>query len=415
MRSRALTDQYGPGGDYLFSGTSIFDILTNQERAAGNAPTSMNNDELLNTPTDDLVDRVVAQFSISVPVLDRAAAWIDSSEGPVAVRDYWARGVDPGFTVLGTHVRLSVPFSGEADVFRIQPSTFTSGPPRAQIGQGVIVIAYSAVELNPQQAKSELDTVIDNIEKHLGWLRQSVVPFNDKLKTVARTAVEARKAKVLKDRNSIAALGFNLKPRADAPKTYVAPVKRKPIAVQTAKAVAPFKPEPVLDEETYAHILKIMEGMAHVMERSPSAFETMGEEALRQHFLVQLNGQFEGAATGETFNHAGKTDILIREKDRNIFIAECKFWGGEKAFLDTITQLLGYLSWRDTKAAVVVFSQNADFSKVLATIQAAIPKHPNHKRGPVKEGETRFRSVFGNPTDANREVIVTVMAFNVPK
>ncbi|MBV8920834.1 hypothetical protein [Bradyrhizobium sp.] len=77
--------------------------------------------------------------------------------------------------------------------------------------------------------------------------------------------------------------------------------------------------------------------------------------------------------------------------------------------------MLGYLSWRDTKAAVVIFSQNADFSKVLATIEAAIPKQANHKRGPVKESETRFRSVFGNPTDANREVIVTVMAFNVPK
>jgi hypothetical protein len=32
-----------------------------------------------------------------------------------------------------------------------------------------------------------------------------------------------------------------------------------------------------------------------VMERSPSAFASMGEEDIRQHFLVQLNGQFEGA------------------------------------------------------------------------------------------------------------------------
>ena len=50
--------------------------------------------------------------------------------------------------------------------------------------------------------------------------------------------------------------------------------------------------------------------MTHVMERSPSAFATADEETLRQHFLVQLNGHFEGQATGETFNAAGKTDIL---------------------------------------------------------------------------------------------------------
>jgi hypothetical protein len=104
-------------------------------------------------------------------------------------------------------------------------------------------------------------------------------------------------------------------------------------------------------------------------------FNVMGEEDLRQHFLVQLNGQFEGAASGETFNFSGKTDILIREKDRNIFIAECKFWIGGKNFLATITQLLNYLSWRDTKTAVLIFNRNKDFSGVLETIEATLTNH----------------------------------------
>ncbi len=71
--------------------------------------------------------------------------------------------------------------------------------------------------------------------------------------------------------------------------------------------------------------------MVMVMERSPQDFKDMKEEDLRQHFLVQLNGQYEGQATGETFNYDGKTDILIRIDGRNIFIAECKYWGGPSA------------------------------------------------------------------------------------
>jgi hypothetical protein len=63
------------------------------------------------------------------------------------------------------------------------------------------------------------------------------------------------------------------------------------------------------------------------------------------------NGVFKGQATGETFNFQGKTDILIRVEGKNVFIAECKFWKGEKALLATLDQLLSYLSWRDTKAA----------------------------------------------------------------
>jgi hypothetical protein len=78
----------------------------------------------------------------------------------------------------------------------------------------------------------------------------------------------------------------------------------------------------------------------------------MGKEDLRSHFLVQLNGAFHGQATGETFNFQGKTDILIRVDGKNIFIAECKFWKGEKSFPATLDQLLSHLSWRDTKTAV---------------------------------------------------------------
>jgi hypothetical protein len=40
----------------------------------------------------------------------------------------------------------------------------------------------------------------------------------------------------------------------------------------------------------------------------------MTEEDLGTHFLVARNAQFEGGATGETFNFQGRTDILIRVK-----------------------------------------------------------------------------------------------------
>ena len=34
--------------------------------------------------------------------------------------------------------------------------------------------------------------------------------------------------------------------------------------------------------------------MTMVMKRSPSSYRSMGEEDIRQQYLVQLNGQFEG-------------------------------------------------------------------------------------------------------------------------
>jgi hypothetical protein len=74
-------------------------------------------------------------------------------------------------------------------------------------------------------------------------------------------------------------------------------VKRKAVPTLPPATTAQFKPEPVLAKELYEHILKVVQDMALVMERIPDAFKAMNEEALRQHFLVQLNGQFEGKPT----------------------------------------------------------------------------------------------------------------------
>jgi hypothetical protein len=154
--------------------------------------------------------------------------------------------------------------------------------------------------------------------------------------------------------------------------------------------------------------------MALVLERSPSAFEGMKEEDLRQHFLVQLNAQYEGMATAETFNFQGKTDILIRYEGKNVFIAECKFWKGEKAFLSTIDQLLKYTTWRDIKTAILLFNRGKNFSAVLEKIPQVVKSHECYKRDIERKEETEFRYVLHQPDDPNRELILTVIAFNIP-
>lgn len=70
-------------------------------------------------------------------------------------------------------------------------------------------------------------------------------------------------------------------------------------------------------------------GSRNALERSPSMTRTLNVETIRDLLLVSLNANFEGKAGAEMFNGAGKTDILVREGDRNIFIGECKIWRGQ--------------------------------------------------------------------------------------
>jgi hypothetical protein len=179
--------------------------------------------------------------------------------------------------------------------------------------------------------------------------------------------------------------------------------------------IGAYKPEPVLEEAEYQHILDVLGGMVKVMERSPKAFHDIDEESLRTHFLVHLNGHYEGQATGETFNYQGKTDILIRSGDRNIFIAECKFWGGPAKLTEAIDQLLGYLSWRDSKTAILLFNRNRDFSKVLAAIPGVVRAHPNFQKEEGRSGETAFRYAFRHKDDPAKVLHLTILAFDIPQ
>lgn len=62
----------------------------------------------------------------------------------------------------------------------------------------------------------------------------------------------------------------------------------------------------------------------------------------------------------------------------------------------------------------MIFNRNKNLSGVLENIKIAMEKHLHKKRGPVVEGATRFRYVMGNPSDHNREIIMTVMVYDIP-
>jgi hypothetical protein len=397
--------------ELLFDKADIRQVIESQKQSIVDEIQGIEPDRLLNTPVNDLVAYFSDKFKFHVPLIRREQAVLDEPrETNIEMNDYGRQ-----IWVPGTLLTLTVPFEGEKEMFFIRPSTFDSGPPRAAVSGNAIVLQMAVRNSEQDQVKTRLNRTLDDIERYLGWQRSAVDDFNADLAAQAKQAIEARRERLLRDRNLASGLGFAMKPRANAPMTYAAPQVRRKIEPRLPPASStPFRPEPALEEAHYQHILNVIDNMTVVMERSPTTFAAMVEENIRQHYLVQLNGHFEGAATGETFNHQGKTDILIRVEGKNIFIAECKFWRGEKQFIETIDQILSYLSWRDTKAAIILFNRNKGFSQVLAKIKEAVAMHPHRKRGATDESETRFRYVFGNPSDHSREIILTVVAFDVP-
>jgi hypothetical protein len=167
----------------------------------------------------------------------------------------------------------------------------------------------------------------------------------------------------------------------------------------------------------YEAALQVLRSARNALERSPTTAAKLGEEDIRNLLLVTLNAHFEGAAGGELFNGLGKTDILIRVDDGNVFIAECKVIGprdGPAKIVATIDQLLGYMTWRDTKGAVLLFIRNREVSAVVKAAVEAFEGHSNFKRGGPGGSHERHDFVFHANGDPAKEVSIALMPFVIP-
>ena len=404
--------------ELLFNKYSWFSVEQNQITQLKDEVANFHADRLLNTSVDDLCQYFIDKYRIDVPILKFNEIVADQRETKVDVsNDYRYFGDRSGQPVRvdGSTVEITVPFQGDREVFNVQPTTYSLNPPRADITDGALILRFTGVNQTPVEVKGKIEKTLKDIETNLKNLRGTATRLNSSIGQTARDVINSRREKLLAHQNLVSSLGYQLKQSVDTPKTYSAPnVRRKLRPTAPTASKAPYTPEPELMMEDYEHILNVIHNMALVMERSPSAFKRMDEEALRTHFLVQLNGHYEGEASGETFNYEGKTDILIRSGGKNIFIGECKFWGGPKLLNDTIDQLLGYSAWRDTKVAVLVFNRNKDLSKVIESAKKVTLEHPNCKRFIDQKSDTHFRYIFAHRDDDNREMTLSLKIFDVP-
>lgn len=379
-------------------------------------------EQILNISINDLCDYCEKQYSVEPLIVKTSEMQAQHAETDFQFQP------QPGrmpAVAKGTLVGVDVPFEGDQRLLYHCPSTADSMPPEAEIlphdeASGTLRFLYRMLpQEDPTAIRGRIDQQLRQLELWTTNVNRDIESFNASIHATVLKRVEERRQRLLAARRQVAALGIPLARRPEAKKTYtVAPVRRKIVPLRPVAAEAPYIPDPVLSSAEYETILNMMSLMTRVMECSPNAFRTLHEEDLRTHFLVQLNAQYEGRATGETFNLLGKTDIHIPYADASVtgslFIAECKFWHGPEQFREAIDQLLDYVTWRDTKTAILIFNKNKDLSSVLSSVTEVVEQHPNYKRTEGSRGETGFRFVLCRSDDKNREFILTVLVFDVP-
>ena len=386
--------------------------LMGENETVSEAVRAIDPDTVLLTPVADLVGEFYERFRVN-PVELKLEERTSSGAKDLTIRiDGWSgRQVN----VDGTRVEILIPFSGDAVLLDVRPSTFTLNPPRFEVRHNSIVAAYEGRSpLDNERAKAAIEKLIKTIQQHLDWQKTDIEPWNDQLLQTLPGQIEDRRRKVLADRELDEFLEVPIHARADPARSFaVDPPKRpRPVEIGDQTGTSAFTPEPAISEDGFAAILSEIESVTTAVERLPNTFATMPEESLRDVLLVVLNNRF-GPSAGETFSRNGKTDILIPwgGDQRAVFIAECKIWKGPAAFRSAIQQLLGYIIWRDTRAALIVFVRSGSPSGIAEKAEAELTGHDHFKRRNDLDGHVTF--TLAHPDDSDREIHVALMVIPV--
>ncbi len=402
---------------HLFAGSQLSEMLSGAARQATDLLAGWPADDLLSIPEADLAERLIKLATFAVPTLERDKAWL---EPPAEVT---VEAIDFGrnFQATVTRFTLVVPVDGDSSMFGMRASRFSGGTTLGEIDRSTSTLRLHCDNpANAAQAKAYFDQLLEQIEQQLGWTRADIQAHNQQMARQLSAAIAQRRAKFLKDRDLHASIGYPIMKRPDAD-SYSVPLKRRKITPDRPERPSrhpnAYIPEPAINDADYEAVLAVLRNARNALERSPGMSAKLDEEETRDLLLVMLNAQFEGKAAGEVFNCTGKTDILVREGDRNVFIGECKIFDPKNkqsvqhVVTSALDQLLDYLVWRDTKAALLLFIRDANVSGVVGKALATISSHPNHKRPGKIHSEERHDFVLHANGDPSREVHLAFLPF----
>lgn len=400
----------------IFAGRDADDYLNEKKRSLTEALEKEPDDYILNAPEEEYVDYLVAQFSVEPLELRVQDVSVTTDVGEIPA-DYFPHGfsVERGEAYRKNIIRYHVPFTGDRTLLNCKPNPWISWTTPVILTEEEVCFDIIDFYGRPETIKQQADEILNHMRVQFGHLSIQVNSFIASMPEFAMKALAGRKRRIKAKSDMLSKLGVPVKKSENAPTTFSvpSPVRRRPIQVEKPSVSISSPPEPTLGEKTYQQILQTIDDVCKQFERMPATYFDKSEEQLRDHILLVLEPNFEGSATGETFNKKGKTDILLRHEGQNVFIAECKFWKGSKSFLSSITQLLSYLTWRDSKAAVILFVRNKAISPVVEAVEKSTPAHANFVSEDAESGATFPRYRIHLEGDSDRHIVLTVLMYHL--
>jgi hypothetical protein len=402
--------------NYLFSSKDGFQFFNEKKDALTEEIDTLSRTEL--ESSDDSL-KIIINAKHTIRMIEFAEAYRvdkgefqkDISNDPRFAAFYFKDFGDQPVYKKGRQIEVHLPFSCDKELFKIRPSTFTTILPRADVAEAELILTFeffSDVD-SPEGINKRINEEVDLTKTYANWVNSDINNFNGSIDSIIDSGLSRRRKKLSRDEAFLDKI--QVPKRFPTAVGFVRPEKK--LDLKIFKEDRQREIEPSLETETYDEIVRLVNSLGINLERSSQRLRGLDEESLRDTFLMALNSVYQGMTSGEAFNKEGRTDILIKYQDRNLFVSECKIWRSDGYFLEGIDQLLSYLTWRDTKTSYIIFSKNRDVTKVIGRSKELMESHPNFIRTEKVISDSCVKYRFKQKSEASTECFMTLHVFDL--
>lgn len=199
--------------DYLFSELDWHGVAQSQKRKLSEKISDFSEKIFGEKTLEELVEQLCDEFSLIPPTVNKEEVEVQQREADIEISGQGFRDfayAEPR-KVKGTAIDVFVPFEGNPEMFRVQPTTFDYNPPRAKVEGKNIIFTIQGVSLKQEDVKAQIDKEIGKIETYLQYQKQSLGKYPEEIKRDAMNALKSRQAKLKSDNDLVSGLGFKTK------------------------------------------------------------------------------------------------------------------------------------------------------------------------------------------------------------
>ena len=152
---------------------------------------------------EELLLSVVEKCAVSPLNLDLAGAKGDVTETSLQRQNLWG---ETG-TIKGLKVTKIIPFTGEAALFELQPSSSDLNPPRGTVRGKAVIVGMEVAEQETDAAVRYIDETVASLQQYIGWQLDAITQHNASLPGLARALIAERRARLSKASDLASRLG----------------------------------------------------------------------------------------------------------------------------------------------------------------------------------------------------------------